>query len=106
MIRDHHPDTRGGRGAHGLDRGDAAVTGDDQPSPHRFGLPEPGRPEVVSIPQPVRHEPLDLGASQPKGPGQNRDRGLPVHVIIAVHQDQFAGPHRPDDRLHRCGHPR
>ena len=97
----HHDTDAGCLGlAHRLHRGDAAIAGDDQRRPDRPGEGEAGGTEVVSVPQPMRDEAVDIGARFPERAGEERGGRLAVHVVIPVHQDGLT----PRDRGGHGGH--
>ena len=54
----------------------------------------PGGAEVVAVAEPVRHERHHVGAGRAERAGEQRRGALAVHVVVAVHQDGAAGPHR------------
>ena len=71
-----------------LDRGDAAVTGQDQAGAASRAAATPGGTEVVAVAQAVRQEGRHVGARRPQRPGEQRGGALAVHVVVAVDQDR------------------
>jgi tetratricopeptide (TPR) repeat protein len=65
-----------------------------------------GGPEVVAVAEPVGDERRGLGAGEPERASEQRGGALAVHVVVAVHQDRHAAPHRAGDDLHGLVHPR
>ena len=91
--------------AHGVDRRDAAVAGDDERGAGGLGGLQPRGPEVVAIAQTMGQEGLHIGTGQPQGAGEERRGALAVDVVVAVDQDAAAGAHGAGDGLHRLRHP-
>ena len=106
VVSDHDPDARGPRGPHRFDRGDPAVAGDDERRAEALGHGEPRGPEIVSVAEPVRYEPDDVGPGLPQRPGEQGGGALAVHVVVAVDQDGASRPHRRGDFLDRLPHAR
>ena len=93
--------TGGGDGGNGRD---AAVTGDDHLRADALRFGKAGRPKIIAIANPVRHERIDRRARAPQDPSQHRRRALAVHVVVAVHQDRPLLADRADQQLHRSRH--
>src|SRR3989441_10923005 len=86
VVGDDDLDAGGARRAHGVHRGDAAVTGDDQSSAETARLREPRGPEIVAVAQPVRNKRVGPAADAREHAGEQRRGTLAVHVIVAVDQ--------------------
>jgi hypothetical protein len=84
----------------------AVVAGDDHGRLLGGRGRETRRTEVVAVPHAMRHERHHPRARRPQRPRQQCGRALPVHVVIAVHQDPLPRPHGGGDQLDRPGHVR
>ena len=104
MIGDDDVDARGSGGSHGFDRGDPAVARDDQPCANALRLPQPCRPEVVAVADPVRHEGMHRRAGAAQNAREHGRGALAVHVVIAVHQDRPLLADRTGQQLERDIH--
>ena len=104
VIGDDDVDPGFPRRAHRLHGGNSAVARDDQAGAYASGLPQAGLAEIVTVPQAMRHERLDLRAYAAQHAGEQRRRALAVHVVVAVHQDRHGGAHGARHELDRALH--
>jgi hypothetical protein len=87
VVRDHDLDAGGLGGGDFLDRADPAVHRDHQLGAAALQLLDARHRQAVAASQPVRDEPVALGAERAKGRDEDRRRGHPVDVVVAMDGD-------------------
>ena len=96
---DVHPRRPGGRDL--VDRGDAAVDGDDEGGPALGQALHGGGGQPVAILGPAGQKPADLGAEAAQSPDHDRGGAHAVDVVVAVNDDGTAGGDVAADEIKR-----
>ena len=83
---------------------DAAVGGQQQACSRGGEAADGVRGEPVAVGEPVRYEPVALGAGVAQGRDQDRGRADPVDVVVAVDRDLEAGARGGEEALNDLFH--
>jgi hypothetical protein len=93
VVRDDQVHARGAGRRGRLDRRHAAIDGDNDPGTLIGKLGHGGGVQAVPFLQPVRNVSLDWGVrvNEAERVEQDRRRGDPIHVVVAVDHDRLTG---------------
>jgi hypothetical protein len=106
VVVDHHRVDAQIRGRLDLRHvGDAAVERDEEARPPARELLHRLDVQSVSLGQPVRDVRHDVGACGPQEAREQRRRGDPIDVVVAVEGDALAGPDGAREAFHGAVHP-
>ena len=114
VVGDDHLDPGGPQRRHLLNRADPAVDGDHQLGAAALQLLDRPRAEPVAVAHAVGNQPVALGPQRPQRRDEDRGRGDPVDVVVAVDRHPRPAPGvaraparpRPPSRRTRAGRAR
>jgi hypothetical protein len=67
----------------------AAIRRENETCTHLFSPHQASRPQVIAVPQPVRHETVHSRSKFSKTANQQGRRGHAIHIVIAVYEDSL-----------------
>src|SRR5215203_6351627 len=104
MVGDDHVHSGRPGGGDLVRAGDPAVDGDQETRSSRGEPINPIARQPIAIAHPIGDEPVAAGTELAQGPHDDRRRGYPVAVVVAMNRDRAPVGDRPRDRRGDVAH--